>query len=195
MEDRRVRKTKAALKSGFARLLLQKNINEITVSELTELVDIHRGTFYLHYRDIYDLQEKIQEEIVEDIEEIIRLNHQNILGANPFPFMLALMNYLQKNHTIGLAFLSQNGDMKFIDRIVKLTRERCLYQWMEKHVSEGDTYYRYFCEYTVSGCISIVRYWLNNGTVETPEEMAGIMKNLSQSGMGFLVKNGAAGAM
>ena len=52
-KDRRVRKTKTQLENGLAGLLREKAINEITVTELTERVDINRSTFYLHYRDIY----------------------------------------------------------------------------------------------------------------------------------------------
>ena len=56
-KDRRVRKTKTQLENGLAGLLREKAINEITVTELTERVDINRSTFYLHYRDIYDMME------------------------------------------------------------------------------------------------------------------------------------------
>mgnify|MGYP000825444146 CR=1 FL=1 len=51
--DRRVRKTKAQLRAGLARLMQKKSIKEITVKELVEEVDINRSTFYLHYTDIY----------------------------------------------------------------------------------------------------------------------------------------------
>ena len=47
--DRRVRKTKAQLRAGLARLMQKKSIKEITVKELVEEVDINRSTFYLHY--------------------------------------------------------------------------------------------------------------------------------------------------
>lgn len=57
--DRRIRKTKTALKNGLIELMLEKNINDISVRELTEKVDLNRGTFYLHYKDIFDLLEKI----------------------------------------------------------------------------------------------------------------------------------------
>ena len=50
--DRRVRKTRAQLRAGLARLLQKKSIKEITVKELVEEVDINRSTFYLHYTDI-----------------------------------------------------------------------------------------------------------------------------------------------
>ena len=44
--DRRVRKTKAQLRAGLARLMQKKSIKEITVKELVEEVDINRSTFY-----------------------------------------------------------------------------------------------------------------------------------------------------
>ena len=53
--DRRVRKTKAQLRAGLARLMQKKSIKEITVKELVDEVDINRSTFYLHYSDIYNL--------------------------------------------------------------------------------------------------------------------------------------------
>ena len=70
--DRRVRKTRAQLRQGLAELLKEKSLKEITVKELVEKVDINRSTFYLHYADIYDMMEKIENELTGDIEDLIR---------------------------------------------------------------------------------------------------------------------------
>ena len=67
--DRRVRKTKLQLKQGLARLMQKKSIKEITVKELVDEVDINRSTFYLHYTDIYQMLEKIEEDAMIDICE------------------------------------------------------------------------------------------------------------------------------
>ena len=56
--DRRVRKTRESLITALITLLEKKNINEISVRELSELADINRGTFYLHYKDPYDMLKK-----------------------------------------------------------------------------------------------------------------------------------------
>ena len=53
--DRRTKRTKLLLKNAFTELLSMKTLNEISVKELCELADINRGTFCLHYQDIYDL--------------------------------------------------------------------------------------------------------------------------------------------
>ena len=53
--DRRIRKTRKQLKDCLISLLKTKRIQDITVRELTEMADLNRGTFYLHYKDVFDL--------------------------------------------------------------------------------------------------------------------------------------------
>ncbi|WP_425524836.1 TetR/AcrR family transcriptional regulator [Bacillus atrophaeus] len=65
MGDRRSIKTKSAIKHAFLKLLHEKEINKITVSDLSKKADISRGTFYLHYKDVFDLYEQIEDEIFE----------------------------------------------------------------------------------------------------------------------------------
>ena len=47
MSDRRVNRTKRQIKESFIKLLSEKEISRITVSEITEQADIGRGTFIL----------------------------------------------------------------------------------------------------------------------------------------------------
>ena len=47
-EDRRVRRTRKILTQALTELLQKKQVNEITVKELTDLADMNRGTFYLY---------------------------------------------------------------------------------------------------------------------------------------------------
>jgi AcrR family transcriptional regulator len=57
--DRRVRKTREALEQAFLAMERQQPVNEITVAALTTLADVGRGTFYLHYQDVADLQRQV----------------------------------------------------------------------------------------------------------------------------------------
>lgn len=53
--DRRVVKTRAAIQTAFRKLVKERGINKVTVSELARAADIDRKTFYLHYDSIDDL--------------------------------------------------------------------------------------------------------------------------------------------
>ena len=69
--DRRVKYTKKIIKDSFLELLESKEIDKITVSELCSKADINRATFYRYYIDIYDLLEKIGQELVDEFKEML----------------------------------------------------------------------------------------------------------------------------
>ena len=73
-ENRSVRNTKRRLREGLLELLDRKPINEISVKELTDLVDVNRGTFYFHYQDIFDLLHNIETEFFEQFDLRVSIN-------------------------------------------------------------------------------------------------------------------------
>lgn len=78
MEDRRVRKTKRAVKDSLVRLLGYKNFDQITVTELCGEADISRITFYTHYTDKYELAEELFQELLKvAVEDFCRLQREN----------------------------------------------------------------------------------------------------------------------
>lgn len=69
--DLRVIKTKANIKRVFLDLLKKKPPEKITVTEIAEIALINKGTFYLHYQDVYALyEETIHDTIIEFCESI-----------------------------------------------------------------------------------------------------------------------------
>ena len=71
---RRVRRTKTLLVHSLATLMSRKNIKDITVKELCEQADINRGTFYLHYKDIYHMLESVEQELIDQFDELFHLS-------------------------------------------------------------------------------------------------------------------------
>ncbi len=93
--DLREKKTKRSIKNAFIQLRSQKPLEKISVKELTELAEISKATFYLHYHDIYDLSHQLQMEVI-----------QNILDSLHNPDMF-LSNEAQFTKDLFHAFLSQ----------------------------------------------------------------------------------------
>ena len=65
--DLRVTKTRRLIKATFLELVQTKPVQKITVTELAKRAEISKGTFYLHYLDIYDLYNQMVEETVAKI--------------------------------------------------------------------------------------------------------------------------------
>ena len=77
--DRRIKRTRYLLVHALTSLMLKKSIKDITVKELCESVDINRGTFYLHYKDIYDMLEQTEQELLEQFEQVFKNYHPSVI--------------------------------------------------------------------------------------------------------------------
>lgn len=64
-----------------------KNIKDISVKELADYADINRCTFYLHYKDVYDMLEKIETELVDDFNTMLDSCIEESPNPDPYPFM------------------------------------------------------------------------------------------------------------
>lgn len=99
-EDRRVRKSKKALEEALIRLLAKKTITEITVTELTEEADIHRGTFYNHYKDTMDLKIQTDRDIAAQLTELLSSVPESALKDGPYPLLSKVLQYFEDHRDI-----------------------------------------------------------------------------------------------
>ena len=65
--DKRIEKTKKAIREAFMELRTQKPLEKISVKELCEIAYINKSTFYSHYEDIYALSDALEREMVLSI--------------------------------------------------------------------------------------------------------------------------------
>mgnify|MGYP001940840092 FL=1 len=79
-EDRRIRRTKSAIKEAFIDLLNEKEIEKITIQDITKRADINRGTFYLHFEDKYLLLDEMENECIAEISNVTEF--YNVLGLS-----------------------------------------------------------------------------------------------------------------
>ena len=175
--DRRVRKTRAQLRAGLARLMQQKNIKEITVKELVDEIDINRSTFYLHYTDIYQMLQSIEGELMEDILEAIK-EHPLDPGMKEegYSFAIQLFRILAANKDICAALMGPNGDMAFVEKIEKLVEDAVLPELFTMFPQNvNDIKYAYaFC---INGCVGMIKCWLTGDSDDPPEHMAYLTHN------------------
>lgn len=175
--DRRVIKTRRQLKKGLAALMKEKSVNQITVKELVEEVDINRSTFYLHFKDIQDLLREIEENMEAQIKRAIE-EHPIVSGnENAFYFIEDMFRVLDEEREISKALIGPNGDMGFIHRIERIIKENSR-GTLEKMFPGKKEDLKYFYAFFLSGCLGLVKVWLNEGEEKSPEEMAQMTFNM-----------------
>lgn len=179
--DRRVRKTKKQLRQGLTKLLEEKSVKDITVRELSDLVDINRGTFYLHYKDVFDMVEQIEKEMFENFRSVLDGYSVETLNGKPLPMIVDIFRFVKENSDMCRALISKNGDISFINRLKELVKERCFNDWIGLFNKSQN--FEYYYSFIVSGCIGLLQSWLETGLKESPERMADLAERMIMTGI------------
>ena len=64
--------TRANLTQAFWELYRDRPIEKITVREIAERAGYNRATFYLYFRDVYDLFDQLESEILEQVRMLVQ---------------------------------------------------------------------------------------------------------------------------
>ena len=69
--DKRVIRTKKAIRNALFKLMETKELGHISISELTAYANVNRRTFYTHYSDITEILDEIEAELIQALSETL----------------------------------------------------------------------------------------------------------------------------
>lgn len=175
-DDRRVRKTRATLRAALTALLRRKDVKDITVSELTVLADVNRGTFYCHYKDIYDMVEQLENELFQEFTAVLDAYSENSLRYGLRPILRDVFEFIERNLDLCLCLLNQERDTSFLERLKGLVQGKVAQEWHGLYPGLSGTRMDYYLPFVVGGAVGLVQQWM----VRTPRESAGEMAELAE---------------
>ena len=85
-------RTERHLLSAFGEAIETTPIEKITVTGIARAAEVNKATFYLHYRDIFDLAQSYVDQLACDTVE--ELGDASVLFSEPHRFVSTLMNAL-----------------------------------------------------------------------------------------------------
>lgn len=187
-DDRRVRKTRRLMTDALAKLLAEKPLSNITVREIADMADINRGTFYLHYKDVFDMVDKIQADLFEKFNAIITNYMPTADSKRLFPLLEKLFELLAENANLARALVSKHGDAAFINKLKNVVREKCLAD-MPNPQPDKAAEFDYFFSYVSSGCTGLCHAWLEGDMAESPAEMAALAERFIKGSFDATVRH------
>lgn len=181
--DRRVRKTRAQLRRALTALLAERDVNEITIRALTDLADVNRGTFYCHYKDIYDMLEQVENDLFAEFSAVMNAYSAADLRGGLRPILVDVFRFVHKNADLCTALLTSRVDSAFFQRLNGVIREKCLREWGEIYGLWNTVQGQYYVDFLVAGCVGMVRVWVSGGLRERPEDMAALAEEIIGNGI------------
>lgn len=173
--DRRIRYTKMVIKQALLDLMGKRPVSKITVTEICELADINRGTFYTYYTDPNDLLMKIEDELFMEIKSV--LEKALVVGTN-YEFLIELLEYTAQNISLCKIVFSANGDKDFIKRILNLAHDKSILQYHTFAPEVSIDKLELLFIFVSNGIIGIVQDWIENDMKQSPKEIAEFISKL-----------------
>lgn len=173
--NQRYLETERKIQECLIELLNKKDIDEITVSEICKKVQINRSTFYAHYLDLYDLLDKLQKYMNTSL---INRYNKSELDERFFlseKFFIPFLEYIRNNQSFYKACLKRRNKFPIEEGFEGLwnivVKPICINRGI---VSEEEMMY-YFV-YFQAGMTMLIKRWVDNGCIETPEQIWDYLK-------------------
>jgi AcrR family transcriptional regulator len=171
--DPRILRTRQLLRDAFIELLQEMDIEKISVNRLAERATINRVTFYLHYRDIPDMMDKMAEDMIEDIYQIHNKTQVNpTLAEEENLPLVQLLEHFAEHAKFYKVILASKRIPIFTERLLKLLTELVTAS-LEKtendsYISKANIQKDIAIWYGSSALIGVIIAWLRNDMPYTP---------------------------
>ncbi len=186
-EDLRSRITKKIIADKFCELLKAKKFDSITVSELAEICEINRGTFYLYFEDLNDLYEKIQNDFIEKFKNSLMplfLAKKDNLTDNDY--ILEILKTLYNNKEIAGAILGDNIANKFVQELTNIARQLVLTIYPKFFANKNKKDFENFFNFSSAGSLILIVNWVKSDFKEDVHSLADTLEGLLSASLAYL---------
>lgn len=165
--NRRRKESQEKIEKAFIEEIQFKELDQVTVSDIVKKANINRSTFYANYLDIYDLADKIREEMFYNVLDLYKEEAESRTHSYNF---LKLFEHIKDNQIYYKTLFKLNFDFsKYYD--LSLTKDEAIkFLGSAKNID-------YHIAFFSAGLGAVIKKWLYNGCIESPEEINNVLIN------------------
>lgn len=183
--DRRVKRTRRALREAMTNLMAEKGYDQVTIEELTDRADIGRTTFYLHYNAKQDLLIEQFGELLDNL--VIQLSEislsawrQNgdslVVDDHPSRPICMIFQHAADNEELYRIVLQGEGVDQASQRLQTLITNAINTYLSNKLGDDREEInlkipLEVFANYFAGALLGVLKWWLETGMPYTTEEM------------------------
>ena len=176
-ENQRFQQTHTQIMDTLIHLLKEKDLKQISVSEICREVHINRSTFYEHFVDVYDLMQKIEKDMSKELKDCYQ---QGMMVSNKEAF-LNLFCYVRKKKKFYSVYLGQGNMLPITGELLGADFQRDGATLAEIRWITSQVQLDYHLDFFRAGINAIIRHWLDRDCAESPDELYDILEKEYQS--------------
>lgn len=167
--NKRRKESKERIENALITLLQNHELSKISITEICKLANVNRTTFYANYLDIYDLANAVQERLWNDIMNLYQEEWRQGHSSHDF---LRLFYHIKENPLQYKTYfkLNTDGTLPFMEYDITEAAQLFNNQYMEYHIV-----------FFANGLTAVIKKWLKNDCLESPEEIMSIIQTEYQT--------------
>ena len=169
--------TASLMNQALLALLEKKNIDFISITEITKKAGVNRSTFYLHYDNIYELLEETIENLNREFVDSFPVEIPYKVKSMDDAFLITeehlipYLNFCKKNKRI-LKLVHQKPQLFQSEKAYRKMYDTIFYPAISQFVKD-ETQRIYNLEFFTQGVAGIVRKWVE---LDCQTEIADLIK-------------------
>lgn len=165
--------TRKNLTDAFWKLYQTKPIERISVKEITDMAGYNRGTFYLYFKDIYDVLDNVEKDVLEimkgEIEKYRILFKESGKEPDIEEISLAAIEIFKTCDYKPLVLLGDKGDLRF-ENLFREMMYKDLIVKIDDSTEMDDCTKEYIIHFFISGVIGVLKKWYTDGMTISVEQ-------------------------
>lgn len=184
--DRRVIKTKRAIRKAFIELLTQKHINDITIKDIADVADINRKTFYNYYSGIHELLEEMENDMVEKFENTLSDFDFRRDIHRPGGTFLKLSESIDEEGELYQRLFRSKSNSHIVEKVTKVIVEKTINFLQEKYDIDRDVI-SVATIFVSGGLMSVYQNWIDSDRQMSIDEISEILSDMMENGVSSVV--------
>ncbi len=166
---------------AFMTLYESNAIEKISIKMLTDLAGLNRGTFYLHYHDIYDLLNQIETKY-HSISRSIAINTVDALFNNTaLDNALPSIEFYESNLKYYKILICMKGKSD-LEQVMKREIKDAFISKYHANYSDANNLNEYILEYISSAQVAVIIHWLRKDMEVPLCDISNLIQALTTNG-------------
>ena len=173
--------TASLMNQALLALLEKKDIEFISITEITQKAGVNRSTFYLHYDNIYELLEETLENLNKEFLNSFPMDIAHEVKSMQDAFLITeeylvpYLNFCKKNKRI-LKLVHQKPHLFQNEKAYRKMYDTIFYPAISQFIKD-ETQRIYNLEFFTQGVVGIVRKWIALDCNTEIDDLIKIIKN------------------
>lgn len=180
--------SKKKIASAYLKLMVESP-NNVTVTEIVKIAGLNRGTFYLHFNNVKEVEEFIGNELSENFKDLETDFRQIQIDKTPETILNKLNEIIQKDLDFYRLFIKAASGTSLMDIVKKSVLISISNNFKVMRYVMNYERFKVVVQYVTGGVMDTYTDWLKGNIDCSLEELSLHLSNLIKTGLKEFINN------